>query len=502
MTVLLVLPIVLPLLGSAVSVLVGASRTAQRAVALGTLAALVAISVAILVRVDRDGVVAVQAGDWPAPVGITLVADRLSAIMLVTASVVLLAVLVYAIGQPGVERNHVGFQSVYLVLAAGVSAAFLTGDLFNLFVSIEMMLTASYVLITLGGTIEQVRSGMTYVVTSLVASVLFLVALAFTYASTGTVNMADLAGRIAELPSGIRGALAGLLLVVFGIKAALFPLYFWLPDSYPTAPVAVTAIFAGLLTKVGVYAILRSQTLLFPDDSRPTALIITIAGLTMIVGVLGAIAQDDLKRAFSFFLVSQIGYILVAVGLFTIGGLAAAVYAIVHHIVLMSALFLASGLVEHASGTSRPQRMGALMASSPGLAVLMLLPALSLAGIPPFSGFIAKFTLFDAVARERHWLILGVGVAVGLLTLYSIMRVWIAVFWSPAADVEPGHADEPAEPLPAATREPLLMIVPTTVLAAATLGLGLAAGPLYALCRRAAVDLADPTAYIEAVLRP
>ena len=254
-------------------------------IGLSTLGALVPIAVVILVRVDADGVAVVQAGDWPAPVGITLVADRLSAIMLVTATVVLLAVLVYAIGQPGAERNHVGFQSVYMILAAGVSAAFLTGDLFNLFVAIEMMLTASYVLMTLGGRLEQVRSGMTYVVISLVASVLFLVGLAFTYAATGTVNMADLAEHIAELPSGVRAALAGLLLVVFGIKAALFPLYFWLPDSYPTAPSAVTAIFAGLLTKVGVYAIIRTQTLLFPPDSRPATLILIIAGATMVVGV-------------------------------------------------------------------------------------------------------------------------------------------------------------------------------------------------------------------------
>ena len=320
----------------------------------------------ILVRVDADGIAVVQAGDWPAPIGITLVADRLSAIMLLTATVVLLAVLVYAIGQPGAERNHVGFQSVYMILAAGVSAAFLTGDLFNLFVAIEMMLTASYVLITLGGRLEQVRSGMTYVVISLVASVLFLIGLAFTYAATGTVNMADLAGRIADLPSGVRAALAGLLLVVFGIKAALFPLYFWLPDSYPTAPSAVTAIFAGLLTKVGVYAIIRTQTLLFPADSRPATLILVIAGATMVVGVLGAIAQEDVKRIFSFYIVSQIGYIIMGLGLFTVAGLAGAVYAIVHHIVVKTTLFLVGGLIEHADGSSRLNRLGNMVAHGAG----------------------------------------------------------------------------------------------------------------------------------------
>ena len=198
------MPIVLPLIAAALSILCGRYRSAQRIIGITTLTALVVLSIVILQHVDREGIVVVQAGDWPAPLGITLVADRLSAIMLATASIVLLAVLIYAIGQPGVERNHVGFQSTYLMLAAGVSAAFLTGDLFDLFVAIEMMLTASYVLMTLGGRLEQVRSGMTYVVISLTASVLFLLALAFMYAATGTMNLADLVGHIAELPAGLR----------------------------------------------------------------------------------------------------------------------------------------------------------------------------------------------------------------------------------------------------------------------------------------------------------
>ena len=192
---------------------------------------------------DRDGALASQAGGWSAPLGITLVADRLTTIMLTVGSVMLLAVLVYAIGQPGAEHNHVGFQSVYLILAASVAASFLAGDLFNLFVAFEMMLTASYVLLTLGGGREQVRAGMTYVVISLLTSALFIASLALLYAATGTVNMADLAGKMAELPPGLPSAFAVLLIVVFGIKAALFPLFFWLPDSYPTAPSAVTAVF-------------------------------------------------------------------------------------------------------------------------------------------------------------------------------------------------------------------------------------------------------------------
>ena len=456
------------------------------------------LSIVILQHVDREGIVVVQAGDWPAPLGITLVADRLSAIMLVTASIVLLAVLIYAIGQPGVERNHVGFQSTYLMLAAGVSAAFLTGDLFDLFVAIEMMLTASYVLMTLGGRLEQVRSGMTYVVISLMASVLFLLTLAFMYAATGTMNLADLVGRIAELPAGVRAALAGLLLVVFGIKAALFPLYFWLPDSYPTAPAAVTAIFAGLLTKVGLYAIIRTQTLLFPSDSRPATLLLVVAGLTMIVGILGAIAQEDIKRIFSFYIISQIGYIIMGLGLFTLAGIAGAVYAIVHHIVVKTTLFLVGGLIEHTGGTSRLNRLGDMMTTAPLIAVLFLLPALSLAGVPPFSGFVAKFGIFDATARSSEWAILAVGVMVSLLTLFSIFKVWVSVFWSPPI----GAAERDDAPAKSPRRLPRLMLAPTAVLAALTLAIGVGAGPLYDLSDRAAADLIDPNHYIEAVLTP
>jgi multicomponent Na+:H+ antiporter subunit D len=495
-TALLTLPIMLPLVGAAVSILLGRSRRLQRAIGISTLTAVVVMAVVLLIEVDRDGPVSTQAGGWPAPMGVTLVADRLSAMMLVVAALMLLAVLIYAIGQPGAERNHVGFQSVYLILAAGVSAAFLTGDLFNLFVSIEMMLTASYVLITLGGRLEQVRSGMTYVVISLLASMLFVAALAFVYAATGTMNLADLSTKMAELPDGLRSALAVLLLVVFGIKAAIFPLFFWLPDSYPTAPSPVTAIFAGLLTKVGVYAIIRTQTLLFPDDTRPGALLLVLAGATMLVGVLGAIAQGDVKRILSFQIVSHIGYMIMGLGLFTLGGLAAAVLYTIHHIVAKTGLFLTGGLIEHAGGSSRLSRLGGMVRTAPLLAGLFLVPALSLVGIPPLSGFVAKFALIDAAAARSSYAVMGVALLVSLLTMYSLMKIWISVFWSPATEPLPqGVGAGPDEPLGG----PLLMVLPTAVLAALTIAIGLAAGPLYDLSLRAAADLLDPSAYVAAV---
>jgi multicomponent Na+:H+ antiporter subunit D len=501
MNALLPLPVVLPMFAAALSILAGRSRRLQRVIGLTTLTAVLAVAVALLVAVDRDGPVSSAAGGWPAPLGIALVADRLSALMLVVAAVMLLAVLVYAIGQPGAERNHVGFQSVYLVLAAGVAASFLTGDLFTLFVAIEVMLTASYVLLTLGGRLDQVRSGMTYVVVSLLASVLFVTLLAVVYAATGTVNMAQLSERIGDLPGGLRSALAVLMLVVFGIKAAVFPLFSWLPDSYPTAPSPVTAIFAGLLTKVGVYAIIRTQTLLFPASTRPATLLLVLAAATMLVGVLGAIAQGDVKRILSFQIVSHIGYMVMGLGLFTVAGLGAAVLYTVHHIVAKTGLFLSGGLIEHAGGSSRLSRLGGMVRTAPVLAVLFLVPALSLVGLPPLSGFVAKFALVDAAAERSSYTVLGVSLAVTLLTLYSLMKVWVSVFWGRPPDPAPGDRGpaggaEAGEPLGG----PLLMVLPTAALAALTLALGLAAGPLYDLSLRAAADLLDPHAYVTEVL--
>ena len=326
MNALVPLPLLLPLIGAAISILTGRWRAVQRIVSVATLSGVLAVSIVLLVAADDDGYVVHDAGGWAADLGIVLVVDRLAGLMLVVSSLVLLAVMVFAIGEAEEERDRVGFHPIYLVLAAGVSASFLTGDLFNLFVAFEMMLAASYVLITLGGRSDQVRSGMTYVVISLVASTFFITVLALLYSATGTVNMADLSVRLAELDPAVRAAFSLALLVVFGIKAGLFPLFFWLPDSYPTAPGPVTAVFAGLLTKVGVYAIIRTQTLLFDTPDWMGRVLIVVAILTMIVGVLGAIAQDDMKRILAFHIISQIGYMIFGLGLFTVAGVAGAVF--------------------------------------------------------------------------------------------------------------------------------------------------------------------------------
>jgi multicomponent Na+:H+ antiporter subunit D len=493
---LVALPVVLPLVAAALSVLVGRRHQAQRVIGLATLATVAVTAVVLLLHVDAEGPVVVDVGGWPPPLGIALVADRLAAIMLCVSSVVLLGVLAFAVGEADAERTHVGFHPAYLVLSAGVAMAFTTGDLFNLFVAFEVTLMASYVLLTLGGRPRQVRAGMTYVVVSLLASTLFLMTLAFTYAATGTVTMADLHDRIGDLPGGVQSALALLLVVVFGTKAAVVPLYFWLPDSYPTAPAPVTAVLAGLLTKVGVYALVRSQTLLVPEVARPESLLLVVAGATMLVGVLGAIAQPDLRRALSFQVVSQIGYMVMGLGLFTVAGLAGAIYYVVQTIVVKASLFLTAGLVEHTAGTGRLARLGGLAHRAPAVAGLFLVTAFSLAGVPPLSGFVAKVALLQPAADAGEWGILAVALVASLLTLYSIARIWTNAFWGEATPAD-GAAPVRVAAEPARTE---VMVAATAALAALSLALAVGAGPVVDLATRAAEDLLAPDRYVAAVL--
>ena len=318
--VLVPLPVLLPLLGAGIALILSKHTRMQNLVSVAILVAVMVIATIILFGVDMHGPQVVAIGGWQPPAGIVLVADRLSALMLIVSSLVTLCVLVYALSQDANDDSNETpisvFNPSYLVLCAGIANSFLAGDLFNLYVGFEMFLVASYVLLTLGATAERIRAGVTYVIISLVSSVIFLAAIGIIYAACGTVNMAQLSQRLSELPADVQMILHVMLLLGFGIKAAIFPLSFWLPDSYPTAPAPVTAVFAGLLTKVGIYAIIRTETLLFAESSLRVPLLIA-AGLTMLVGILGAIAQSEIKRIVSFTLVSHIGYMLFGVALGT-----------------------------------------------------------------------------------------------------------------------------------------------------------------------------------------
>lgn len=500
-------PIVVPLLAAALCLL-RRSRAFQYTICVITLTLVILDAGLLLVRIDTDGPIAVQAGGWPAPVGITLVADRVSALLVATSAVMLLGVAVYAFGQLVTDtriplsRNPIRlvFTPVYLVLTTGVCFSFLTGDLFNLFVAFEVMLIASYVLITFGAGSDTVRSTMTYIVVSLLASTLFVTTVGLVYAATGTVNLADLHERLGAVPPGVRTALALALIVVFGIKAALFPMYMWLPDSYPLTPAPVTAVFAGLLTKVGVYAIIRTQTLIFPESVTITGpVLLALAGATLLMGIFGAIAQNEIKRVLSFIIVSHIGFMVMGLGLFTVAGVAAAVFYVVHHIVIQTGLFCVEGLIERRTGTSALSKISGLATTSPGLSLLFGLAAMSLAGIPPFSGFLGKAGLVRAGVIADSWPIVVVATVVSLLTVYAVARVWVGAFWGSPSDVVPDTDLEDSVDV-GIRSTPATMRWATAAVVAAGLVIPLAGGPLFGYCERAAADLITPTRYLMAVL--
>jgi multicomponent Na+:H+ antiporter subunit D len=501
---LITLPVLLPILGAALTVVGGRSAALQRVVGIVVLSAVAVLAAVLLVTADTGGPVVAHLGGWAAPVGIALVADRLSALLLLVSTLVTLAVLVYAIDQRiadyGRGTASTTFHPMYLMLSAGVSLAYLTGDLFTLFVAFEVMLTASYVLISRRTGATRIRAGMTYVTVSLLSSLLFLTAIAMVYAATGTVNLADLSERVAALPAGLRTVLALMLLVVFGIKAAVVPLHFWLPDSYPNAPGPVAALFAGLLTKVGFYALLRTQTLLFPHDV-PWWLLLGLAVATMLVGALGALAQNDLNRLLSFLLVSHIGFMLFGLAVFDPAGVGGAALYAAHHITVLATLFLVSGLITRRTGTVALDRMGGLLQSAPGLAVLFAIPALTLAGLPPTAGFVAKLALLRAGVDAGPWptAVAGVVVLASLLTLVALVRVWVRVFWGEPQPPIPD--DDPDDEVVVGTaRSAPPMYAATAGLVAVSLAIAAFAGPLTAVTGRAGADLLAREPYRVAVL--
>lgn len=534
MTWLLPVAILLPIVGAGLTLVTGRRPRVQRLISISILSLQLVVELTLLALISDGGPIVMHIGGWTAPFGITLVADRLAAFMLVVSTAVSLTVLVYGISQGMADDSDTPetpvsiFHPTFLILVTGISNAFVAGDLFNLFVSFEILLTASYVLLTIGGTRERLRAGAPYLVVSLLSSLIFLVAIAMVYAAAGTVNMADLSNKLAELPPGVVATIQALLLVAFGIKAAVFPMYMWLPDSYPSAPAPATAVFAGLLTKVGIYAIIRVQTLLFPLGSFTTLLMIA-ALLTLLVGILGAIAQSGIKRLLSFTLVSHIGYMLFGVALASQVGIGASIYYVGHHILVQTALFLGAGLIEWVAGTTVLDRLGGLAKASPILAILFFIPAMNLGSVPPLSGFFGKVGLFEAGVADGStlaWVLIAGGTVTSLLTLYAMVRVWGRAFWRPAPSfTEPESYDSAVQTesgrslqvrrrarrqalVQAQRREadaktarlPRGMVGATMAIVGVGLLMTVAAGPIYAYTDTAAANLLDRSIYIDAVL--
>ena len=495
---LIFLPIILPLVLAALCASSIAKPRLQRWVGVLGSAGLCAVSIALAASVLPNGITVAQVGNWEAPFGITLVADGLSVIMVLMSGIIALVTAIFS-GASIKSRNlEDGYYFLFFVLLAGVNGAFLTGDLFNLYVWFEVLLIASFVLMVLGGKKEQIDGAIKYLTMNLLGSVIFLSAVGIIYGKTGTLNMADLAERMpvfANVP--LRQAATGMLLVAFGVKAGAFPLFSWLPASYHTPPHVVTTFFSALLTKVGVYVLIRTMTLIFAvDQSYFQPLFLTIAALTMVTGVLGAVAQYDIRKLLSFHIVSQIGYLLFGLALFTVSGIAASIFFMVHVMAAKGALFVVGAMAERIHGTSNLKKLGGLSQSHPDLAVIFAIAALSLAGLPPFSGFIGKLALVQAGLEASAYITVGVSLAVSILTLYSMAKIWNEAFSKPL----PEELAQAGSNAPSHPQKMIGLAIPAVTLAAFSIVLSVAAQPCFTLIQGVAGQLMDPSQYINAVL--
>ncbi|MDK2972769.1 MAG: multicomponent Na+:H+ antiporter subunit [Candidatus Sumerlaeota bacterium] len=488
------LPILIPLIGAIICLFFRGSLKVQRIVSGAVATAMPFVAFALLLTVREHGVMVLRSGAWPGPFGIVFALDQFGAIMLVLSGIVQAAAWWFlAAGALDRERETFLLHPLFLFLCTGVNWAFSTGDLFNLFVSFEIILLASYALISHGNERTQIRESLKYVILNLVASTLFLVAAGFTYGMFGSLNLAELAVRFAQLgyPPETR-VLGTLFLFVFGMKAALYPMFYWLPDAYPKAPRGISAYFAGILTKVGVYCLYRVFTLLFRDEGAFASwfqpIILAIGGLTMIVGVMGALSQFSFRRILSFHIISQIGYMIFGLGIFTPLAIAAGIFYIIHHIIVKAALFLVGDAVEVNEGSQSLRKVAGLVKLSPALSVFFLLAAFSLAGIPPLSGFYGKYGLAVEGYVEGHAFYVAVSLLTSLFTIASMAKIWRYSFW--------GERPEGAAKKLSNTG----VVAATGGLVAVSVVVALASAWIMGVSTDAANQLLDRTEYVDAVL--
>ena len=489
----LTLPLVIPFATAIIAYLLRSSSLGSWVSIIGSGLGLIASAVLMVVVLDA-GVVAGQMGNWPAPFGITLVADLLSAVMVLITAITGFAVAIYALGDITARQAKLGYHALFQILLAGVTGAFLTGDLFNLYVWFEVMLIASFGLLILNGGKEQIDGGVKYVALNLISTILFLTGIGLLYGMTGTLNFADLALKVNAVENqGLLTVVAMMFMVAFGVKAAVFPLFFWLPAAYHTPSFSVSAIFAGLLTKVGVYALIRMFTLVFDHDIGFThTVLLWVACFTMVIGVLGAAAQSDFRKILSFHIISQIGYMILGLALMTPLALVGAVFYLVHHIIVKANLFLIAGIANRLTGGTEVYKIGGLYKSAPLLAILFLIPAFSLAGFPPLSGFWAKYIIVKATLDIQMWFVAFIALAVGLMTIYSMTKIWAEAFWKP-------HPDG-IEPKLNTLEHKWAQLIPVAGLAAMTIFIGLNPEPFVQFAERTTAQLLDPTVYIATVL--
>ncbi|HEY8595600.1 MAG TPA: Na+/H+ antiporter subunit D [Devosiaceae bacterium] len=494
-----ILPVVLCLMGGGILLMFRNMRGVQAVFATLVVIAVIACDISLFARVVTSGPLTMTMGQWLPPFGISFTADALGALFALAGAAVTLVVMIYVSVEIAPREIRYGFYPLMLLLLGGVSGAFLTGDLFNLYVWFETMLIASFGLIIMGGRKVQLDGALKYGFINFLATTFFLIALGYLYGLLGTLNMADIALSAPSAPVGPMTTVAALFLLAFGMKAAVFPVNAWLPASYHTPAAAVSALFAGLLTKVGAYALIRTLVLLLPASRDALAPVITgLAVLTMVLAPMGAIAQTNLRRALGFFIIGGIGAIFAGLAMGSSRGIAGATLYVFHSILTMTALYLVAGLAERMTGATDTRQMGGVYSASSPLSILFLVLVFAVAGLPPFLGFWPKLMLVEAGIAQGDWLIVYVILANSFLTSIAGTRLWAHVFWRVGREGE--LSEVPNDRVRRLNgRETGFGLAPTAVLVAAILALGLWPNPLFETSRMAAQGLIDNAAYVKSV---
>ncbi|MBZ9729835.1 Na+/H+ antiporter subunit D [Salegentibacter sp. JZCK2] len=460
-----------------------------------------AVSIGVFAYVWNNGTQTVQAGSWEAPFGITFVADTFAMTMVLLTSIAGLAVSIFSSGSVIGDRLRFGYFPIFHFLLLGLTGAFLTGDIFNLYVWFEIIIISSFVLITIGGEKAQLEGAVKYFTLNFLASMIFLTAIAVLYGLTGSLNMADLANKVAAVENRALVEITAILFLIgFGIKSAIFPLYFWLPASYHTPPSAVSAIFGGLLTKVGVYALIRVFTLIFVGDVFLDQILLVLAIFTLFSGALGALVQNNIRKVFSYLIICHIGYMIIGLGMFTEVAIAGTIFYLVHDIVVKTNLFMISGLVYRIKGSNSMRALGGFYANYPMLSLLMFIPLFSLVGIPPLSGFWPKISLITAsFDSESYWSLAAI-IFASFITLVVIAKLWAEVFWKDATEIPERPKFRYYHKIKNIKK--VQIIVPIVFLSLVSLYIGFGAEHIQTLSTRIASELMDNQQYIDAVLNP
>ncbi|WP_342566003.1 Na+/H+ antiporter subunit D [Paenibacillus sp. FSL R7-0345] len=487
---LLVMPLLIPALTAVILIFLKEQIGLQRIISAVSVFLNIAVAATIVYQVKTDGIQTLHMGGWLPPYGIVFVADMFAALLVLVTAIVGAACLFFSFASIGEERERFYYYTFFHFLLTGVFGSFLTGDLFNLFVCFEVLLVASYSMIVLGGTRVQLRETLKYILVNVISSALFVAAIAYLYAATGTLNMAHLAMRVAEAgQGGIMNVIAVLLLLVFSLKAGLL-LFFWLPDSYSAPPLAVRALFGALLTKVGLYAITRTFTLIFVHDPGMThSLMGWMAGATMILGAIGALAYNDLSRIFNYNIVISVGFIAFGISVLTEDSLNGVVFYLMHDMIAKALLFFLGGMILAASGTEQLKQMGGLIRKYPWTGWMFFILTLALVGVPPLSGFAGKVMMVRSGFGEMHVALALIALASSFVVLYSLIKVFQEVFWGGERNDEAIHPQRYKA-----------MMAPAAVLFVLVILMGIGAETVNDYVLQAGAVLADPAQYINAVL--